>query len=452
MSGRMDGAVAVVGLQWGDEGKGKIVDWLARRAAHVARFQGGHNAGHSLVVGGEKTVLHLLPSGILHPHARCYIGGGVVVAPDALLEEIARARAGGIELEGRLFVSSAAAMILPYHLRVDAARDAKNKIGTTGRGIGPAHEDKVGRRALRLYDAAAGGGGWARLEDNVDFYNYVLARHGAPALEAAALWADVTRQVAELQPFLVDDVGEALAVARGRGEAILLEGAQGALLDGEVGTYPYTTSAPCLAAAAAAGLGVELHAAVLGVAKCYCTRVGNGPFPSESAGGEGAVLAERGGEVGATTGRARRCGWLDAPMLRYAVRVNGCAEMVVTKLDVLDAFDEVKICVAYALEGERLELPPADAERLRRCTPIYETWPGWRGAGGVAEAGTWAALPAAARRFLARMEELSGAEVAAVSVGAERGRTLVRDGGEEEGEEGGEGRDFFAGGVGRRCG
>lgn len=420
----MSNVLAIVGLQWGDEGKGKVVDWLAAAAAHVARFQGGHNAGHSLVRGGEKTVLHLLPSGVLQPATSCYIGGGVVVSPAALLEEIARLQAMGVQLEGRLFVADSATLILPYHQQIDCARDRENKIGTTGRGIGPAHEDKVGRRALRFYDLYSSGGR-DKLAANVEFYNYLLARHGVAPLDEPALWAEMQQQAAQLRPYLRDDIGSRLAAAAKSGEKILLEGAQGALLDIEQGTYPYTTSASCLAAAAAGGVGAELHPQTVGISKAYCTRVGNGPFPTEIDDAAGKALAEKGEEFGATTGRARRVGWLDIPLLRHTIRVNGCRQLIVTKLDILDDFDEIKVCTAYDLHGRERPLPPSDPGQLAHCRPRYETLPGWRG-GPCAGLQDEARLPAAARRYLQRIEQLCETPVAVVSTGAERGDIIAR--------------------------
>lgn len=418
--------LAIVGLQWGDEGKGKIVDWLARDAAHVARFQGGHNAGHSLVHGKKKTILHLLPSGIMQPQAQCYIGNGVAVSPAALIEEIQNLQAQGIRTEGRLFVADNAAMILPYHQRLDCCRDRKNKIGTTGLGIGPAHEDKVGRRALRLYDLY-NAAGEEKLAHNVEFYNIRLAPYqGEEKLNAAALWRTMQQQAEVLRPYVCDDIGARLAQAKAGGERILLEGAQGALLDIEQGTYPFTTSASCLTAAAAGGLGVELFPHTVGITKAYCTRVGNGPFPTEDAGAGGAQLAKVGEEFGSTTGRARRTGWLDIPLLRHAIRINGCQRLVVTKLDVLDAFDTIQLCTAYELDGVHRDHPPNDVSQLERCQPQYETLPGWSGTpcAGITEMDK---LPAAAREYLQRIAELCGIPIAVVSTGAEREMTITQD-------------------------
>ena len=417
--------IVVIGLQWGDEGKGKIVDWLSAKAAHVVRFQGGHNAGHSLVHNGKKTVLHLLPSGILQPQTRCYIGNGVVISPAALLKEIEELQQVGVTLVGRLWVADSATLIFPYHQQIDCVRDKKNKIGTTGRGIGPAHEDKVGRRALRFYDFY-NGCGKEKFTECVDFYNYVLARHGAPGLEAEALWEEMQQQVEALRPFLCDDIGAQLHAARKAGENILLEGAQGALLDIEQGTYPYTTSAPCLASAAAGGTGVDLFPHTVGITKSYCTRVGGGPFPTEINDAAGELLATKGEEFGATTGRARRVGWLDIPLLRHTTRVNGCRQLIVTKLDILDDFEQIQVCTAYELDGVERLLPPSDSVQLARCRPIYKTLPGWRGqeTAGVTDV---AALPAAAQAYLQLIEELSEVPIVAISTGADREKMISKE-------------------------
>ncbi|MGI9298420.1 MAG: adenylosuccinate synthase [Gammaproteobacteria bacterium] len=415
-------ALAVVGLQWGDEGKGKIVDYLAGGAMHVARFQGGHNAGHTLVVNGEKTALHLLPSGVLHPGAKCYIGGGVVVSPAAFLEETATLAAKGIALRGRLFVADSAALVLPHHVLLDRRRETgANTIGTTLLGIGPAHEDKTARRAIRIYDLY-NGEGREKLQNNIALYSEWLGE----TLDADAVWEDLRRRAAELRPFVCGDIGARLAAARARGETVLLEGAQAVMLDIEQGTYPFVTSAQCLPAAAAGGLGAELSPAVLGVSKAYATRVGNGPFPTELRDDDaGRRLSRVGEEFGATTGRCRRCGWLDIPMLRHAILVGGCRRLALTKLDVLDDFDEIPLCVNYDLDGAIVASPPADPCALARCRPIYETLPGWRGrrAAGIRDDSQ---LPPAARRYIGRIEELTGASAEVISTGAARDDTIVR--------------------------
>ena len=414
--------VAVVGLQWGDEGKGKIVDLLAARARCVARFQGGHNAGHTLVVDGKKTTLHLVPSGALREEVRCYIGAGVVVSPSALLEEIRELRQAGFRPDLR--VSAAAALVLPHHAALDSAREQRRKIGTTLRGIGPAHEDKIARRAVRVCDLY-NGEGQGKVLENVDFCNHILSRADAAPLDGEAIWKALEGRAGAMREFVCDDVGGELEEAKSRGENILLEGAQGAMLDIEQGAYPFVTSAGCLVASHAAGLGADLSPTPLGVTKAYATRVGAGPFPSELRDGTGEKLAEAGVEFGSTTGRPRRCGWLDVPALRRALRLNGCRELAVTKLDVLDALDEIKMCVAYELDGARVSGVPADSSALARCGMICETLPGWRGE-SAAGARRDSDLPENARRYLARMEELTGARVAMISAGAERDDIIFR--------------------------
>ena len=413
-------ALAVIGLQWGDEGKGKIVDLLAADAAHVARFQGGHNAGHTLTIGGRSTVLHLLPSGVLHPGVRCYLGGGVVLSPSALLEEIQALDGGADSLRGRFFIASSAALVLPCHVALDKKRDTDG-IGTTLRGIGPAHEDKTARRALRVYDLQ-NKDGREKFNRLADRYDSILQTQ----TDREKVWQILQEQMKSLSPFVCDDIGERLAAADAAGETILLEGAQGAMLDIEQGTYPFVTSAQCLPAAAAGGLGAELSPTTLGVSKAYATRVGNGPFPTELQNEEGEKLAALGGEVGATTGRRRRCGWLDLPMLRRALRVCGCKKMALTKMDVLDQFDSIPVCVHYTLDGKTILNPPADPSALSRCIPHYETLPGWRGE-QVANAENESALPSAARRYIARLEELLQVRITLISTSPRRESAILRE-------------------------
>ena len=411
--------ISVIGLQWGDEGKGKIVDWLAANAAHVARFQGGHNAGHTLLFNGKKTALHLLPCGVLHKTVRCYIGGGVVVSPSALLEELQWLEKSGISLPGRLFISSSAALVLPYHVALDRQREAQNGgIGTTLRGIGPAHEDKIARRAMRLYDLYNGAGA-DKLAANIRLYNRLLDT----PLSADNLWHDLQKTAEQLRPCVCDNLGGMLAAAADNGEHILLEGAQGVMLDIEQGTYPYTTSAQCLPAAAAGGLGVELSPTVLGVSKAYATRVGKGPFPTELSDETGQRILRVGEEVGATTGRNRRCGWLDIPMLRHALRVSGCRRLALVKLDVLDMLEQIKLCVSYQLDDAVISLPPADPLALARCQPVYETFEGWR---KTAEMREESHLPEQAHVYLRRIEELTSATIDIISTGADRQSAIVR--------------------------
>lgn len=415
--------IAIIGAQWGDEGKGKIVDWLAGDADHVARFQGGHNAGHTIVVGGEKTTLHLLPSGVLHARAKCYIGNGVVVSMPALAEEITMLESRGADLRGRLFVSATASLVLPYHEALDRARESgKKTIGTTLRGIGPAHEDKAGRRAVRLCDClgAAGGG---LLQDNANYYNHLLSYYGAGGVDGDVIWQSAKQEAERLRPYVVDDIPQQLAAASERGEKILLEGAQGAMLDIELGTYPFATSAHCSAAYSAIGLGVQLSPRVVAVIKGYATRVGGGPFPTEIQGEEGEMLAKVGMEFGSTTGRARRCGWLDIPMLRGALRANGCRDLIVTKLDVFDALATIKICTGYeGKDGITAEAPP-DSRMLAEAKPVYETLQGWQGQ-TAAGASKMDDLPPNARRLLSRIEELTGAKITAISTAPDRRATI----------------------------
>lgn len=420
--------IAILGAQWGDEGKGKIVDLLGERADIVVRFQGGHNAGHTLVIDGRKTVLHLIPSGILHERVRCLIGNGVVLSPEALLEEIDTLEAGGVATDGRIGISPACPLILPYHVALDRAREKRRgtgAIGTTGRGIGPAYEDKVARRGLRVADLLDGAALKARLEEAIDFHNFALEHYfGEPPIDVAAL-ADVAAAQGERLRPLVVDVADELHRASRAGGTILFEGAQGMLLDIDHGTYPFVTSSNTIAGAAASGSGVGpgLLGHVLGITKAYTTRVGGGPFPTELEDEIGAELARRGNEFGATTGRPRRCGWFDAVAMRRSARVNGLASLGVTKLDVLDAFDEVRICTAYDLGGERMDVAPFGADAMARCVPVYETVPGWRGESTAVS--RLDDLPVNARRYLDRLRELVEVDISIVSVGAERTETMV---------------------------
>ena len=409
-------ALTVVGLQWGDEGKGKIVDWLAASAGHVARFQGGHNAGHTLVSDGKKFALHLLPCGILHPQTKCYIGGGVVISPAALLHEMAEIESAGIVLQNRLFISDSAALVLPYHETLDRQRESHAAIGTTLRGIGPAHEDRTARRAIRLYDLY-NGSGFDKLQSVADLY----AAHTGIPQNADSLWQSLQQQAKKLHPFICKNIGEMLSAAA---ENILLEGAQGVMLDIDCGTYPHVTSAHCLPSAAAAGLGADLSPVVLGISKAYTTRVGNGPFPTELHCENGVRLAQIGEETGATTGRLRRCGWLDIPMLRRALLVSGCRRIALTKLDVLDDFAEIPLCVNYDSDGQTISMPPADPTALLRCRPHYETLPGWKTR--TAGLRTDSDLPPAARRYIGRIEELLGVSVDVISTGPSRPDTIIR--------------------------
>ena len=420
--------VVVIGTQWGDEGKGKIVDWLTESAQGVVRFQGGHNAGHTLVIGGEKTVLHLIPSGILRTGVACYIGNGVVLAPDALLREIDRLEAAGVNVESRLKVSEACPLILPYHQALDQAREAAKgaaRIGTTGRGIGPAYEDKAARRALRLQDLLRPKRFAEKLAEVLDYHNHVLQNYyRAPAVDFQRTLDEALAAAPRLEK-LVADVPRALYDANRGGASLLFEGAQGTLLDIDHGTYPFVTSSNCVAGAAAAGAGVGpgmLHY-VLGITKAYATRVGGGPFPTELDDEIGRHLATRGHEFGATTGRARRCGWFDAAALKRSIQINGVSGLCITKLDVLDGVEELKLCSGYRLDEGWSDILPVGAEDLARCEPVYETLPGWKdstvGARSVED------LPANARAYLNRMEQICGVPVDMISTGPDRDDTIV---------------------------
>ncbi len=418
--------IAVVGAQWGDEGKGKIVDLLAQHFSIVARYQGGHNAGHTVHVGGRKFVLRLIPSGILHPGVSCVIGNGVVLDLRALFDEVDELTIAGITVDGRLMVSDRAHLILPYHRDIDRLSEASlgtRMIGTTSRGIGPAYEDKAGRRGLRVCD----------LNDDATLEEQIrdgVGRRNRLARDEALDWSQVLAQTRELGARLrpwIADVSVALTRAMAVGRAILFEGAQGTMLDLDHGTYPYVTSSNASVGGACTGLGVgprSVHA-VLGIAKAYTTRVGEGPFPSELLGAEGETLRAKGNEFGAVTGRPRRCGWFDAVQVRHAVRVNGLDAIVITKLDVLDGLDAVPICVAYRVGDETCEEFPADLRRLQRCTPVLESMPGWKtptaGARRVED------LPPDAHAYLARLEGLTGVPVLLVSTGAAREDTVVKN-------------------------
>ncbi len=420
--------VVVIGTQWGDEGKGKIVDWLTDHAQGVVRFQGGHNAGHTLVIAGKKTVLHLVPSGVLRPDVICYIGNGVVLSPQALLQELDELAAGGVNVAGRLLISEACPLILPYHAAVDVAREArkgKGKIGTTGRGIGPAYEDKVARRAIRLQDLLVPERFSAKLEESLEYHNFVLTKYlGASAVDFAKTRDEALQLGSRLTPF-VADVPRALYEANKAGHNLLFEGAQGTLLDVDHGTYPFVTSSNCVAGAASAGAGVgpmSLHY-VLGITKAYTTRVGSGPFPTELEDATGEMLRTRGNEFGATTGRPRRCGWFDAAALKRAVQINGVSGLCVTKLDVLDGMELVKVCIGYKIDGKVSDLLPAGAEDTARCEPIYEDWPGWNESTvGVKR---YDGLPKAACNYLERIQELLGVSVDMISTGPDREETIV---------------------------
>ncbi|MDH3638484.1 MAG: adenylosuccinate synthase [Gammaproteobacteria bacterium] len=419
--------VVLVGTQWGDEGKGKIVDLLTDRADAVVRFQGGHNAGHTLVIDGVKTILHLIPSGILRPGVKCLIGNGVVLSPQALWQEIQEVEDNGVDVRSRLFVSEACPLILPYHIALDAARErarGKTAIGTTGRGIGPAYEDKVARRGVRFGDMVHSLAFTDQLREVGEYHNFALQHYfDAPPVDVGNMVEECLALRPQLMP-LVADVTSLLDEYVSADMTIMFEGAQGTLLDIDHGTYPYVTSSNTTAAAAASGAGVGPLAIdfVLGVVKAYATRVGAGPFPTELNGDVGAHLGERGVEFGATTGRPRRCGWFDAVTVRRARQVNSLSALCMTKLDVLDGLPEVKVCTEYRYRGKTVSVPPAGAEELAECEPVYETLAGWsESTSGVRDI---KALPGLAQAYIRRIEELVGVSVDIISTGAERDETI----------------------------
>lgn len=422
--------VVVIGTQWGDEGKGKIVDWLTDHAQGVVRFQGGHNAGHTLVIGGVKTALQLIPSGIMRPGVACYIGNGVVLSVPDLLREIDKLQAVGVEVTSRLVVSEACPVILPYHTALDSAREIARgaaKIGTTGKGIGPAYEDKVARRAIRVADLMNEERFAEKLRENLEYHNFVLTHFlKAKAVDFQRTFDDAIANVPRLAP-MVADVSSALYAAHHAGASILFEGAQGSLLDVDHGTYPFVTSSNCVAGNAAAGSGVGpnmLHY-ILGITKAYTTRVGAGPFPSEldTDVGVGKHLSAVGHEFGTVTGRARRCGWFDAALLKRSVQINGVSGMCLTKLDVLDGISTLKICTGYRLRDKIVDIFPVGAEDAAGCVPIYEEMPGWTES--TVGAKSIAALPTKARAYVKRIEALVGVPIDMVSTGPDREETIV---------------------------
>jgi len=420
--------VVVIGAQWGDEGKGKVVDLLTERADAVVRFQGGHNAGHTLVIDGEQTILHLIPSGILHEGVRCMIGNGVVLSPSALLTELETLESRGVPVRERLRISPACALILPYHIALDQGREqarGKKAIGTTGRGIGPAYEDKIARRGIRLGELLDPRHFEQRLREVMEYHNFMLEHYfEAEPLDLAATLDEALAQGEQIAPMVGDIVGP-LAALRREGSNILFEGAQGALLDIDHGTYPYVTSSNTTAGGAATGSGVgprDLDG-ILGIVKAYTTRVGGGPFPTELFDADGDHLGEKGHEFGATTGRKRRCGWLDMVALRRSFIINSISELCITKLDVLDGMETVRICTAYEFDGQLLDAPPVDADELARCQPRFIDMPGW--VESTVGADSLDALPRQARDYLNKIEELGGVPIALVSTGPDRNQTLT---------------------------
>jgi adenylosuccinate synthase len=420
--------LVVIGAQWGDEGKGKIVDLLTERVGAVARFQGGHNAGHTLVIDGAKTVLSLIPSGILHDGVECLIGNGVVLSLEALFREGDMLTQRGVPVYERLRISPNCALILPSHVALDRAREraqGANAIGTTGRGIGPAYEDKVARRAVRLADILQRDRLAARLGEMLDFHNFVLSRYfSAETIDFQRTLDELVAQADRVEP-LISDVSVRLREQMRRGANVMFEGAQGALLDVDVGTYPFVTSSNTIAGEAAVGTGLgprDIHA-VLGIVKAYTTRVGAGPFPTELFDETGEHLSRVGHEFGAVTGRPRRCGWFDAIALRRAVLHNSISSLGVTKLDVLDGLDTLRICTGYRIDGEIRDEPPLLPHRFSECEPVYEEHPGWsEPTHGIVD---FSKLPVNARKYLARMEELAAVPIDIVSTGPDRAQTIV---------------------------
>ena len=424
----MSNNVVVVGTQWGDEGKGKIVDLLGEHVSVVVRYQGGHNAGHTQVIDGSKTVLHLIPSGIMHEGVECVIGNGVVLSPEALLKEMAELEKSGIPAQSKIKISDACCLILPYHVALDQAREKaanKNAIGTTGRGIGPAYEDKVARRAVRVSDLFDADLLRQRIDSALELHNFVLGgKYGVDEIDAQKVFDDCTAFAGRIAPMVVDCAGY-LAEAGERGANILLEGAQGTLLDVDHGTYPFVTSSNTTAGSAACGCGIGPRAIdyVLGITKAYTTRVGAGPFPTELDDANGQHLGERGHEFGATTGRARRCGWFDAVAVKRACELNSISGLCITKLDVLDGLEELRISVGYEIDGKRVTHMPSGGAQLARCKPVYESHPGWIDA--TEGALTWDELPENARRYLNRLAELTDTPLSMVSTGPDRRATIV---------------------------
>jgi len=415
--------VVIIGAQWGDEGKGKIVDVYTERADMVVRYQGGHNAGHTVVVGNETFILHLIPSGILHQGKRCVIGNGVVVAPEALVKEMEGLVARDISVEGRLFISERACVIMPYHVALDLAREERKgaeAIGTTGRGIGPAYEDKAARSAIRVGDLLNPNVFRDRLGAALEYKNFILERFfGKEPFDELEVF-ESTMTLAERFRGYITDTASLIQRGIADGQKVLFEGAQGSHLDVDHGTYPFVTSSSTTVGGACTGSGIGPKSldAVIGITKAYTTRVGGGPFPTELTDKLGESIREAGGEYGATTGRPRRCGWFDAVVARQSARVNGLTGMVITKLDVLDGISPLRICTGYTCEGDQFDVLPSDLDKLTRCKPVYEEHPGWTDP--TAGATRWEDLPEEARSYIKRLEELSEVPVAVVSTGQER--------------------------------
>ncbi len=427
----MSKVVVVIGAQWGDEGKGKIVDLLAERFDIVVRYQGGHNAGHSVYVGDRSFVLHLIPSGIIHPGKTCVLGNGMVIDPKAFFEEADRLTAQGLEVSPeRVKISSRAHLIFPYHRALDHTSEERlgnERVGTTLRGIGPAYEDKAGRRGIRTADALVPDVLRSRIERNLEDANRIIMAYGGKELSVDKIFIEMSRLTERLAPF-ISDTTHYLNVAAVEGRSILLEGAQATLLDVDHGTYPFVTSSNTIAGGAIIGTGLAPHrlTGVLGIVRTYTTRVGEGPFPTEMVEGEaelGQLIRERGREYGASTGRPRRCGWFDAFATRYAAEINGFTSIALTKLDVLDALDEIKVCVGYRLNGRNLDSLPSVSQDLRRIEPVYALLPGWKSSTvGITKMN---ALPTEARRYVDFLSQQIGVEIGLVSTGPERSQTII---------------------------
>jgi adenylosuccinate synthase len=420
--------VVVLGSQWGDEGKGKVVDLLTERAKAVVRFQGGHNAGHTLVIDGKTTALHLIPSGILRNHVECLIGNGVVLAPDALLKEIEKLEAQGVPVRERLRVSGGCQLILPYHVALDHAREkarGKAAIGTTGRGIGPAYEDKISRRGLRVTDLFHRERLSDRLREVLDYHNFALEHYFKAETVDHRQVLDQCLAYADWMEPLVTDIPERIRQLRAAGEHVMFEGAQGTLLDIDHGTYPFVTSSNTTAGGACTGSGTGPRDLdyILGITKAYTTRVGAGPFPTELFDGDGEHMSKRGHEFGTTTGRPRRCGWFDAVALKRAVSINSLSALCITKLDVLDGLETLRICTAYECNGKSYDVPPLDLDEYSACKPVYEELPGWQETTlGITE---YDKLPANAKSYLKRIESVVGAPIDIISTGPDRVETII---------------------------
>jgi adenylosuccinate synthase len=435
--------IVILGTQWGDEGKGKIVDWLTEKCYGVVRFQGGHNAGHTLIINGKKTILRLIPSGIMHAKVTCYIGSGVVLSPSALFKEISELEVAAISVKPRLKIAATTHLILPYHVCLDKAREAKkglDKIGTTGRGIGPCYEDKVARRGLRVQDLQDMECFKRKLQENIEYYNFLFGNYFANIKDAGAICPplnidDIMQEINLYRDDLLSmmtDVPLELNTLYKQKQKVLFEGAQGTMLDVDHGTYPFVTSSNCIAGNASIGSGIGMHQIdyVLGITKVYCTRVGSGPFPSqlydaddESAQDEiGKFIAKEGHEFGSVTGRPRRTGWIDIPALKRAIQINGIRGLCMTKLDVFDKLEHVKICTHYMLDGKKIDISPQGASVMQKCTPVFETMQGWMSSTyGITN---FSELPAAAAKYIERVQELLEVNIDIVSTGPDRVHTI----------------------------